>query len=158
MLASMHIRSEVELLFVTPLFGVEYSWTKDTVLAVQAFADFLIDNAERQMILLSDDMFLNRCVATLNLMKKLKRGFAKRIADQKREHIRDRRALDQRRLEGLPRLDQIKSGLPCAMVVSLNVCLSFIFHSKIANRNVLTVNCCSGHDLIIKHGASTRQW
>ena len=68
-LAPMHIRGEVGRLFVTPLFGVEYSWTKDTVLAVQAFADFLIDNAERQMILLSDDMFLNRCVATLNLMK-----------------------------------------------------------------------------------------
>ena len=132
-LASMHIRSEVERLFVTPLFGVEYSWTKDIVLAVQAFADFLIDNAERQMVLLSDDMFLNRCVATLNLMKKLKRGFAKRIADQKRERVRDRRALDQRRLEGQLRLDQIKSGLPCAIVVSLNVCLSFIFHSEFAN-------------------------
>ena len=74
-LAPMHIRGEVERLFVTPLFGVEYSWTKDTVLAVQAFADFLIDNAERQMILLSDDMFLNRCVATLNLMKKIERRF-----------------------------------------------------------------------------------
>ena len=128
MLASMHIRSEVELLFVTPLFGVEYSWTKDTVLAVQAFADFLIDNAERQMILLSDDMFLNTCVATLNLMKKLKRGIAKRIADQKRER-RDRRALDQRRLEGLPRLDQIKSGLPCEMVC-VSQCLLVVCFSQ----------------------------
>ena len=45
------------------------------MLAVQAFADFLIDNAERQMILLSDDMFLNTCVATLNLMKKIETRF-----------------------------------------------------------------------------------
>ena len=131
-LSSMYIRGEVERLFVTPLFGVEYSWTKDTVLAVQAFADFLIDNAERQMILLKDDTFLNRCVTTLNLMKKkLKGGFTKRITDQKKERVRVRRALDQRRIVGLPRLDQIKSGLPCEIVVSLIVCLGFFFSQRI---------------------------
>ena len=80
------------------------------------------------------------------------------IADQKRERVRVRRALDQRRLEGLPRLDQLKSGLPCAMVASLNVCLTFIFHSEFANWDVLTVICGPCHVLIIKNKASTRQW